>query len=105
MKPVGVGLVGFGTIGTGVAKLLLDNAARIRDSAGAPLALRRVADVDMKRDRGVPLPPGVLIDDYRALLEEDGIDVVIELVGGTTVAKDVVLGAIERGRQDRKSVV
>jgi homoserine dehydrogenase len=98
VRAIGIGLVGFGTIGTGVARLLTENAARIRDRAGAPLALRRVADVDLKRDRGVALEKGVLIGDYRALVDEDGVDVVIELVGGTTVARDVVLGAIERGR-------
>ncbi len=98
MRAIGIGLVGFGTIGTGVARLLIDNAARIRDRAGAPLALRRVADVDVTRDRGLRLEKGVLIADSRRLLDEDGIDVVIELVGGTTVARDVVLGAIERGR-------
>ena len=98
MRAIGIGLVGFGTIGTGVARLLAENAARIRDRVGAPLVLRCVADVDTKRDRGVRLEKGVLIGDYRTLLDEEGIDVVIELVGGTTVARDVVLGAIERGR-------
>ncbi|OGP85075.1 MAG: homoserine dehydrogenase [Deltaproteobacteria bacterium RBG_13_65_10] len=98
MKSVGVGLVGFGTIGTGVVKLLRDHATLIRDRAQVGLILRRVADIDLGRDRGVSLEKGLLIADYRKLLEEEGIDIVIELIGGTTVAREVVLAAIERGR-------
>jgi homoserine dehydrogenase len=98
VKGVGIGLVGFGTIGTGVVKLLRNHKALIRERAGVPLVLRRVADVDTKRNRGVSLEKGLLVPDYRKLLIEEGIDIVIELVGGTTVARSVVMGAIERGR-------
>ncbi len=98
MKSVGVGLVGFGIIGTGVVKLLRENAALIGDRTGAPLVLRRVADVDTARDRGVALDSGVLVADYRKLLDDEEIQIVIELVGGTTVAREIVLGAIERGK-------
>ena len=98
MKSVGVGLVGFGTIGTGVVKLLSDHASLIRDRASVPLSLVRIADIDTTRDRGVPVENGLLLPDYRKILDDDSIDIVIELVGGTTVAKEVVLGAIERGK-------
>ncbi|MFQ5458384.1 MAG: homoserine dehydrogenase [Myxococcota bacterium] len=98
MKSVGIGLVGFGTIGVGVVRLLSTGAAMIRDRAGVPLALRRIADIDTRRDRGVSIDAGLLIDDYRKILDDGDIAVVIELVGGTAVARDIVLGAIERGK-------
>ncbi|MDP3938264.1 MAG: homoserine dehydrogenase [Deltaproteobacteria bacterium] len=98
MKAVGIGLVGFGTIGRGVVRLLQENASLIGDRTGAPLVLRHVADVDTARDRGVALEAGVLVADYRGLLEDDEIQIVVELVGGTTVAREIVLGAIEGGR-------
>ena len=57
---IAVGMVGFGTVGAGVAKILLDNAALIRRRVGVPVELVRIADLDTTRDRGVLLPPGVL---------------------------------------------
>ena len=98
MKSVGIGLVGFGVIGTGVVRLLSSNASIIKERAGVTLSLRRIADIDTRRDRGVPVEKGLLIDDYRKILDDDEIGVVIELVGGTTVAREIVLGAIERGK-------
>ncbi len=98
MKSVGIGLVGFGVIGTGVVRLLSSNASFIRERAGVPLSLRGIADIDTRRERGVPVEKGLLIDDYRKILDHDEIGIVIELVGGTTVAREIVLGAIERGK-------
>jgi len=98
MKAVGLGLVGFGTIGTGVVKLLRQNAPLIGDRTGAPLVLRRVADIDTRRDRGVALDAGVLVADHREILADNEIQIVVELVGGTTAARDIVLGAIEAGK-------
>lgn len=98
MKSVGIGLIGFGVIGTGVVRLLSSNASFIRERAGVPLSLRRIADIDTRRDRGLPIEKGLLIDDYRKILDDDEIGIVLELVGGTSVARKIVLGAIERGK-------
>ena len=71
MKPsISVGMVGFGTVGTGVAKILLENAALIRRRVGVPVELVRVADLDTTRDRGVRLPPGVLTSEVRRILDD-----------------------------------
>jgi homoserine dehydrogenase len=93
-----IGLIGFGTIGTGVVRLLQRNRAQIRDRVGVPLDLVRVADIDLKRDRGVSLPRGVLVPDAAAVLNDPRIDVVIELMGGTGMARRFVLEAIERAK-------
>ena len=53
---IGVGIIGFGTVGTGVAKVLLNNTALIRRRVGVPVELVRIADLDTTRDRGVALP-------------------------------------------------
>ena len=55
MSRVGVGIIGFGTVGTGVAKILLENAALISRRVGVPIELVRIADLDVTRDRGVAL--------------------------------------------------
>ena len=100
MKPsISVGMVGFGTVGTGVAKILLENAALIRRRVGVPVELVRVADLDTTRDRGVRLPPGVLTPDVRRILDDPAIDVVLELIGGYDAAKRIILEAIAKGKQ------
>jgi homoserine dehydrogenase len=97
-EKIGVGLIGFGTVGTGVAKILLGSGALIRRRVGVPIELVRVADVDTTRDRGVTLPPGVLINDAKALLDDPAVDIVIELIGGYDAAKRIILDALGRGK-------
>lgn len=95
---IGVGIVGFGTVGTGVAKILFDNAALIRRRVGVPIEVVRIADVDTSRDRGIALPAGLLTNDTRQVLNEKAVDVVIELIGGYDAAKRVILDAIGAGK-------
>ena len=95
---VGVGVVGFGTVGTGVVKILLENAALIRRRVGVPIELIRVADLDTTRDRGITLPPGVLLNDAKQVLSDPAVDIVVELVGGYEFAKRLILDAIAAGK-------
>ena len=95
---VGIGLIGLGTIGTGVVKVLARNAQVIEQRLGIPLRLVRVADLDTERDRGVDLS-GVRFDaDADALIADPRVEIVVELIGGTTAARKLILGAIERGK-------
>ena len=96
---IGVGLVGFGTVGIGVAKILLGNRALIQRRVGVPVELVRVADLDITRDRGVSLPPGMLTTDVGQILDDPSIDIVLELIGGYDAAKRVILDAMARGKQ------
>jgi homoserine dehydrogenase len=95
---VRVGMVGFGTVGTGVAKILLDSAALIRRRVGVSVELARVVDLDTTRDRGVRLPAGILTADVREVLDDASIDIVLELIGGYEAAKRVILEAIGKGK-------
>lgn len=95
---IGIGIVGFGTVGTGVAKILLNNAALITRRVGVPVELVRVADLDVVRERGVALAPGVLTTDSRQVLTAPDIDIVVELIGGYDTAKRVILEAIAAGK-------
>jgi homoserine dehydrogenase len=97
-KTVNVGLVGFGTVGTGVAKILADNANDIINRTGLKLELKRVVDTDTTTPRAFSLPEGVLTDDLEALLADKSIDIVMELVGGTTFAKDLQLKLLRSGK-------
>ncbi|WHZ24127.1 MAG: Homoserine dehydrogenase [Nitrospira sp.] len=95
---IGVGLIGFGTVGTGVARVLIENAELIRRRVGVPIRLVRIADLDITRDRGIPISPGVLTTDIQQVLADPRVDIVIELMGGYDTAKRVILDAIHRGK-------
>jgi homoserine dehydrogenase len=98
MKEIGVGLLGFGTIGAGVVKLMGSNASLIEEKLGARLRLRKVADLDITADRGVAVEPGVLTTNADEVLSNPKISIVIELIGGYKTAKEFILKAIENGK-------
>src|SRR3990167_1839357 len=95
---VGVGIIGFGTVGMGVAKILLENAALISRRVGVPIELVRIADLDVTRDRGLTLPSGLLTTDAKQILTDPAIDIVVELVGGCDFAKRIILESIAAGK-------
>ncbi len=97
-KIVKVGLVGFGTVGSGVAKLILEDADSIAAKTGLRLELACVVDIDTKSARPVKLPEGILTDDLNKLLADDSIEIGVEMVGGTDVAKQIQLKMLEAGK-------
>jgi len=97
-EPVGVGVIGLGTIGTGVAKVLDRNASVITQKLGFPLRLVRVADIDTERQRDVDLRSVRFDSDSEGLIDDPEVSIVIELIGGCDAAKRLTLRAIERGK-------
>ena len=97
-KIVKVGLVGFGTVGTGVAKLLLEEADSIAAKTGLRLELACVVDSDTQSPRPVKLLDGILTDDLNRLLNDDAIPIGVELVGGTDAAKQIQLKMLQAGK-------
>jgi len=97
-KIVKIGIVGFGTIGTGVAKLIIEDADLIASKIGLRLELACVVDIDTKSARPVELPDGILTDDLNRLLNDETIQIGVEMVGGTDVAKQVQLKMLESGK-------
>jgi homoserine dehydrogenase len=98
MKEIRVGLLGFGTIGTGVVKVFQDNARLIEERLGARLVLARIADLDITTDRGVSVDADLLTTRAEDVVSAPDIDVVIELIGGYEPARTFVLKAIEQGK-------
>ena len=98
MKEINIGLLGCGTVGTGVAKLLLENQDLLTARVGAKLKLKWVADIDIETDRGIQFPAGVLTTDAQKVLNDPEIDMVIEMIGGEGIAKDLILQAINNGK-------
>ena len=93
MKEIKVGIIGFGTVGAGVAENLVYNHNVISGRTGLNVKLHKVADLDITTDRGVKLPDGILTTDTNSLINE--CDIVVELIGGTTIAKKFILQALE----------
>lgn len=98
MTKIGVGILGFGTVGAGVAKGLLENHDVLLERTGVDIELRAIADLDTTTDRGVSIPDGILVNDAMAVIRDPRIQIVVELIGGTGVAKKFVLEAIAAGK-------
>lgn len=96
MKKVNIGIIGFGTVGSGSAKILIQNGKIISERTGITPTLKRIADLDTKTDRGIQLEKGVLTSDARSILEDPEIDIVVELIGGINPAKEFIMKALEQ---------
>lgn len=93
-----VGLLGWGTIGSGVIRLMREREADLDVRLGAPLRLVRVCDIDLDRKREVKVPRSMLTTKAADILADPSIDVVVELMGGTGLARTFVLEAIRAGK-------
>ncbi len=98
MGSLKVGLLGFGTIGTGVVRAFQKNAELIERRLGRKLELVKIADLDITTDRGVTLADGVLTTNVDDVLLNPEIDIVIELIGGYEPAKSFIIKAIGAGK-------
>jgi homoserine dehydrogenase len=94
MREIKVGMIGFGTVGSGVVGILQKNSRLIEKRMGAKLILKRIADIDLETDRGVKLKPGVLTRRAEEVIKDPEIDIVMELIGGIEPAKTFILKAI-----------
>ena len=98
MAQINVGIIGFGTVGAGAVELLLKNAETIAARVGAPVVIRKIADLDIESDRGVAVEPGLLTTDAMDVIDDPAIDMVVELVGGLDKAREFMLMAMEKGK-------
>jgi homoserine dehydrogenase len=98
LKPIKVGLLGIGTVGSGVFNVLQRNQEEILRRAGRSIDIAMVADLDMARAQAVVGPNVQVVNDARAVIANPDIDIVIELIGGYGIARQLVLEAIEAGK-------
>ncbi|MFQ5900817.1 MAG: homoserine dehydrogenase [Thermodesulfobacteriota bacterium] len=98
MKKIYLGLIGLGTIGTGVVKVLSENREIIRDRLGAELVLKKIADLDIDMDRGLDIDKSILTRDAGEVINDPDISIVIELIGGYEPAKSFILKAMDNGK-------
>ncbi|WP_416188889.1 homoserine dehydrogenase [Neisseria sp. CCUG17229] len=97
MKPVNIGLLGLGTVGGGTATVLQENAAEISRRLGRDVNISAVCDRSAEKAAKIA-PNAAFVQDPFELVQRDDVDVVVELFGGTGIAKDAVLKALENGK-------
>jgi len=98
MKTVGVAIIGFGTVGSGVAKLLLEDADRLGAATGCRPVLKYVCDIDLARPRNVAVPRELLTSDLDRVIADKDVAVAVETVGGTTFAVDLMKRLLAAGK-------
>ena len=98
MKEIGVGILGFGTVGAGVAEGLLRNRKVMAERLGVDIVLRKIADLDITTDRGVAVDSDVLTTDAQGVIADPSVQIVVETIGGTGIAKTFVLAALNAGK-------
>ncbi len=98
MKKVRLGLIGFGTIGSGVVKNVLQNNELFKKRRGFELELKYICDIDITRDRGVKVDKNTLTTDWKKVVDDKDIDIIIELVGGVDFPNEIVSRALDNGK-------
>jgi homoserine dehydrogenase len=98
-RPIYVGIIGLGTVGTGLYQILTTNSQTIKNRLGVGLEIRRIADLDLERDRGIPnLDKNLLTTDAYKVIDDPEIDIVLELIGGLEPAKTFILRSLDKGK-------
>jgi len=98
MKEINVAILGFGTVGQGTAKIIIDNASQWMKKCGADIKIRKVLVRNLNQKRMVDLPPGTLTDKWEDIIADRDIQVVIEVMGGIEPAKKYIIEAISKGK-------
>jgi len=98
MKQIKIGLIGLGTVGTGVVKILKKNSSLISQRTGCKIKISKIADLDLRRGKSLRLARGVLTKDAASVVSDPGIDIVVELIGGLEPARTLVLQALKNGK-------
>lgn len=98
MVDIGIGILGFGTVGAGVVETIGRHRHLIGHRTGVNLVVRGIADLDLERDRGVDIDRGILTTSAEEVIADPAVQIVVETIGGTTVAKDLILKALNAGK-------
>jgi len=95
---INIGIIGFGTVGTGTVRILFENKDLLKERLGFDITLRKIAVRDIMRARDIKVPGGILTADVDEVLNDPSIDIIVELIGGIRPAKDFILKAIDNGK-------
>jgi homoserine dehydrogenase len=95
MKTINIGILGYGVVGAGVAKLLKLKKQLLESRTGAVLNLKAIADIDTTTDRGIDLGSTTLVSDANLIIDDPKIDIIVETIGGDTLARQFILKSLK----------
>jgi homoserine dehydrogenase len=98
MPPLRIAIVGLGTVGTGVAKILLNQPERVARRAGRRVELCRAVVCNLAKPRDIALPEGLITDNVQSVIDDDSIDIAVQLIGGITPAREIMLDLLGAGK-------
>ncbi|MBN2802241.1 MAG: homoserine dehydrogenase [Deltaproteobacteria bacterium] len=98
MKPVNIGIIGFGTIGTGAVRILQKDSTLLERKSGRPLLLKSVAELNFTQKDGIDSSKFIVTDDALQIINDPEIDIIIELIGGVNPAKSFIETALKNGK-------
>lgn len=98
MKPIKVGLLGLGTVGTGVVRIVEGHQADLFSQSGSPIEISKILVQDKNKHRNISVSSDVLTDNPWDVVQNPDIDVVVEVMGGIELAKELILAALEQGK-------
>jgi homoserine dehydrogenase len=98
MRSIKVGIIGLGTVGSGVYSMLKKNSALIEKKVGCPVVVHGVADLDLQKKAHADVPPDIFTTDAYQLINNPDIDIIVELIGGTEEAGTYLIEAARRGK-------
>ncbi|MFH1480366.1 MAG: homoserine dehydrogenase [Pseudomonadota bacterium] len=98
MKRINVGIIGFGTVGSGTVEALYQNRDIITSRVGSEIVVKKIADLDIHSDRGIAVRKGVLTPEAMDVVNDPDVHIVVELMGGTGKAKEYILKAMQKGK-------
>jgi len=98
MKAIKVGLLGLGTVGTGVVRIVENHQADLQNQVGSPIIIEKVAVSNMNKTRTIEIDKRILTEDPWEVVRHPDIDVIIEVIGGTTTTKDYLVEALQLGK-------
>jgi homoserine dehydrogenase len=98
MNKINIGIIGFGTVGSGVVKALIEKAPLLKRSIGAEINIKKIADLDITSPRGIKVDKSILTKNVNAVIEDPKIQIVLELIGGIHPAKEYISKAIRQGK-------
>jgi len=98
MKGINIGIIGFGTVGSGVVKILRDKRGYLAEKTGMEINVRKICDIDISSKRRVSVDKKILTKDHLEIIDDPQIDIVVELMGGVHPAKEYITQAIRKGK-------
>lgn len=98
MRKINIGLIGFGNIGCGVIKILQQRRSLLSQKIGIEIVIKKICDQDIVKKRDVSIDKSLLTNNPEEIISDPQIDIVVELIGGISPAREFILASLKKGK-------